>query len=317
MELLRALGTVIEKPDAAVGRLATLLELPACPTTAEYTFLFEAQLPPLASRYLSEDGQVSGAITERMASYWRAIGAVPPCEPDHLGRLLVFYGDLLDMQNQETDEARRHAVGRLRKTVLWEHLLTWLPAYLTKIDLIAPRSYRRWAQLLWRVLAREAWTVGSSAALPPFLAEPGEAAPPVPQDIPALVTHLAAPGRSGLILAPIDVTRAADALHTLSPHGPLRATLLALIETRPAGMYEWLANEARRWETRHERNRDLLPALSDHWMRRARATRAILQTLARTGAIPAPGSTSPLVRERAAAQTDTGRPVESAPKGLH
>jgi hypothetical protein len=319
MELLRALGAVIEKPDATVGRFASLLELPGCPTIAEHTFLFEAQLVPLASRYLSGDGQVASAITERMASYWRAIGAVPPCEPDRLGRLLLFYADLLDMQTQETDEARRHAIGRLRKTVLWDHLLTWLPAYLTKVDLIAPRSYRRWAQLLWRVLAREAWTVGSSATIPPFLAEPVEPALPSPHDIAALVAHLTAPGRSGLILAPIDVTRAADALHTLPPPGPLGAALASLIEARPAGMLDWLATEARRWETRHERNRDLLPALSDHWMRRARATRAVLQTLTRTGAArpngltPAAGRVHGVTLET---PSGAGRVAEPAAKGL-
>ncbi len=282
MELLRALGAVIEKPDTAVTRLAAMIELPARPTATEHALLFEAQLPPHASRYLSADGARVDAICERMASYWRATGATPPAEPDHLGHLVTFYADLVDMQTGETDEARRHAVGRLRKTVLWEHLLTWLPAYLTKVDLIAPRVYRRWSQLLWQAATREAWTVGPPNAVPGFLAELNALADPPQGDIRALVAHLCAPARSGLILVPVDVRRAADALQTASPQGPLGEALRALLERRTAGMLEWLATEARRWETRHERNRDLLPALSDHWTRRARATRTLLHGWART-----------------------------------
>lgn len=281
MELLRALGAVIEKPDAAVARLAAMLELPAQPTAAEWTFLFEDQLPPFASRYLSADGEDSGLICERMATYWRATGASPPSTPDHLGQLLAFYADLVDTQAHEGDEARRHAVGRLRKTVLWEHLLTWLPAYLTKVDLIAPRAYRRWGQLVWQVAAREAWTVGAPASVPAFLTALRALPDPDRGDVAALAMHLAAPGRSGLILVPVDLRRAADAMHTAVPAGRVPEALRALLATREAGMIEWLATEARRWETRHERNRHLLPALSDHWTRRAHGTRAALQAWAR------------------------------------
>jgi TorA maturation chaperone TorD len=281
MELLRALGAVIEKPDTSVTRLAALIELPARPTATEHALLFEAQLPPHASRYLSADGARADAICERMASYWRATGATPPAEPDHLGHLVTFYADLVEMQARETDDARRHAVGRLRKTVLWEHLLTWLPAYLTKVDLIAPRVYRRWSQLLWQAATREAWTVGPPNAVPGFLADLNALADPPQDDVHALVAHLSAPARCGLILVPVDVRRAADALQTPAPEGTLAAALAELIERRTAGMLEWLATEARRWETRHERNRDLLPALSDHWTRRARATRSLLHTGAR------------------------------------
>jgi len=298
MELLRALGAVVEKPDAAVTRLAAMLELPAQPTAAEWTFLFEHQLPPVASRYLSADGEDSPPIYERMATYWRAAGASPPSRPDHLGQLLGFYADLVDMQAHEGDEARRHAVGRLRKTVLWDHLLTWLPGYLTKVDLIAPRAYRRWGQLVWQVAAREAWTVGAPAAAPAFLAALRALPGPAHGDVAGLVAHLAAPARSGLILAPVDLNRAADAVHTSLPDGPVREALSALVAAREAGMIEWLATETRRWEARHERNCDLLPALSDHWTRRAHTTRVALQAWTRAST---PASTTTAGRGAGAA----------------
>ncbi len=284
MELLRALGAVIEKPDATVSRLAAMLELPTQPTASEHAFLFEQQLVPRASRYLSPNGDHAAAICERMASFWRAAGATPPSDADHLGRLLGFYAELVDMQSRETDEARRHAVGRLRKAVLWEHLLTWVPAYLSKVDLVAPRAYRRWGQLLWQVAAREAWVVGLPVTVPAILTELAALPDPPQGDVEALVAHLVAPARSGVILAPVDVRRAADALHVPAPDGSVREALVALLGVRQAGMLEWLATEARRWETRHERNRELLPALSDHWMRRAHATRTALHAWAKASA---------------------------------
>lgn len=284
MELLRALGTVVEKPDASVTRLAAMLELPTQPTASEHAFLFEQQLVPCASRYLSPDGDHTAAICERMASFWRAAGATPPADPDHLGRLLGFYAELVDMQSRETDEARRHAVGRLRKAVLWEHLLTWVPAYLSKVDLVAPRVYRRWGQLLWQVAAREAWVVGLPVTVPAVLTELAALPDPPQGDGSALVAHLIAPARSGVILTPVDIKRAADALHVPVPEGSVREALAALLGVRQTGMLEWLATEARRWETRHERNRELLPALSDHWMRRAHATRTALHAWAKASA---------------------------------
>ena len=290
MELLRALGAVIEKPDASVTRLAAMLELPTQPSASEHAFLFEQQLVPCASRYLSPDGDHAAVICERMASFWRAAGATPPSDPDHLGRLLGFYAELVDMQSHETDEARRHAVGRLRKAVLWEHLLTWVPAYLSKVDLVAPRVYRRWGQLLWQVAAREAWVVGLPVTVPAILVELAALPEPPQGNVEALAAHLVAPARSGVILAPVDIRRAADALHVPVPDAPVREALVSLIAVRQAGMLEWLATEARRGETRHERHKELLPALSDHWMRRAHATRTALHTWAKASVPAAAGS---------------------------
>jgi TorA maturation chaperone TorD len=283
MELLRALGAVIEKPDGSVVRLAAMLELPTQPTVAEHAFLFDQQLVPRASRYLSADGAPSRAICDRIANFWRAAGATPPAaEPDHLSRLLGFYADLVDTQAREADDARRHAVGRLRQVVLWEHLLTWLPAYLTQVDLIAPHVYRRWGQLVSQVAAREAWLVSQPVAhQPSVLAELAALPDPGGSNVEGLVAHLSAPARSGMILAPVDLHRAADTLHVPAPGGPIPDALASLLEVRHPEMIEWLAAEARRWEARHERNREMLPALSDHWVRRAHSTRAALQTLAR------------------------------------
>lgn len=308
MELLRALALVMAPPDAAVARVASTLELPASPTAAEHTFLFQSQLKPLASIYLGPSGEPGGEARDRIAGYWRAVGQTPPAEPDHLSCMLVLYADLLEQEGHEGDQPLRHAVTRIRKAFLWEQLLTWLPGYATKVDLIASRPYRRWGQLVEQVAAREAWRAGTMAALPATLQRLQDLGEPQAGDIDALLTYLAAPARSGLILAPIDLERAADDLHVAAPRGSLRQGLRALLDIRQAALLNWLAAEAKRWEGRHERNRDLLPALSDHWTRRARATRALLTAWPRgaEAAVPA-DATSPAVGQVAASTHEPGR----------
>jgi TorA maturation chaperone TorD len=276
MELLRTLGGLLSSPDATVSRLATALELPASPTPAEYAFVFQSQLRPYASIYLSADGEPGGEARDRIAGFWRAVSDTPPPEPDHLGSMLTFYAGLLEREDRESDEALRHAVARIRKAFLWEQLLTWLPGYTTKIDLLAPQPYRRWAQLLEQAISRETWRAGAVASVPATLQRLQEGGDPATGDIDALVRYLTAPARSGLILAPLDLERAADELHVPTPTGDVRSGLCALAAIRLNALLNWAAAEAHRWEQRHERSRDLLPALTDHWMRRARATRALL-----------------------------------------
>ncbi len=286
MELLRTLAAVMRPPDPAVARVAAILELPSAPTPAEYTFLFEKELPPLASIYLNPSGDAGGEARDRIVGFWRAAGLTPPAEPDHVAELLVYYAGLLEQELQERDEARRHAVGRMRKAFLWEQLLSWLPAYTTKVDLIGPRSYRRWAQLVEQVLAREAWRAAPVAATPPALVRARELPDPTPGDVEALAAYLSAPARSGLVLTRLDLQRAADDLRASVPRNSVREGLTELARIRTAGFATWLAAEARRWEQRHERNRDLLPALPDHWVRQARKTRALLLAWSGKNALP-------------------------------
>jgi TorA maturation chaperone TorD len=306
VELLRTLAAVMRPPDAAVARVAAMLELPAAPTPAEHAFLFQRELPPFASIYLNPTGEVGGEARDRIVGFWRAAGRTPAAEPDHLADLLAFYAGLLEQELQERDAPRRHALARVRTAFLWEQLLSWVPAYATKVDLIGPRSYRRWAQLVEQVLAREAWRAAPVAATPPALRRAADLPLPAPGDDEALVAYLAAPARSGLVLTRLDVERAADDLRApMTPCG-VREGLAELLRVRPGGFVSWLAAEARRWEQRHERNRDVLPALPDHWVRRARATRALLLAWGRKSAeAPAPPGRAPEAPNR--------EPGESSP----
>ena len=84
MELFRALAVLAEPPRAETAHLAVALELGAVPEASEYTDLFVFQLYPYASVYLGAEGMLGGEARDRIAGFWRALGQVPPAEPDHL-----------------------------------------------------------------------------------------------------------------------------------------------------------------------------------------------------------------------------------------
>lgn len=310
MELLRALGAVIGPPDPTIVRVAAMLDLPAAPSPAEYAFLFQSQLRPLASIYLSASGEPGGEPRDRIAGYWRAVGRAAPAQPDELGQMLSLYADLVEQEDRESDPARRHAVARIRKAFLWEQLLTWVPAYVTKVDLIGPRPYRRWAQLVEQIVAREAWRAGAVPSVSLTLQRLQDLSDPPTGDLGALITYLTAPARSGLVLAPVDLERAADEMHVATPTGGVRSALQTLVAIRSNALFNWVAAEARRWELRHERNRDVLPTLSDHWIRRARATRTLLLAWMRGAETRAPAEPA----ERAGPSTEPPRAV-GRPRG--
>src|SRR5829696_8795920 len=123
MELFRALGAFIEPPHDGTGALADALELGAVPDPADYTEVFVFQLYPYASVYLGAEGMLGGEARDRVAGFWRALGQLPPAEPDHLSVMLALYARLVEIEENEPDAARRAGWRGARKAFLWEHLL--------------------------------------------------------------------------------------------------------------------------------------------------------------------------------------------------
>src|SRR5918911_4254765 len=131
MELFRALAVLAEPPTVKAARVAEALELGELPTADEYTELFVFQLYPYASVYLGSEGMIGGEARDRVAGFWRALGQMPPAEPDHLSVMLALYARLCELEEEESGgRANWH---RARRAFLWEHLLSWLPVYLTKL----------------------------------------------------------------------------------------------------------------------------------------------------------------------------------------
>ena len=165
MELFRALAALAESPRAESARLSDALGLGAPPGADEHTQIFVFQLYPYASVYLGAEGMMGGEARDRVAGFWRALGLAPPAEADHLSVMLALYARLCELETAGQDARRGASWRAARKAFLWEHLLSWLPAYLDKLREIAPDFYRRWAELLSAALGEEADEVGQQQEL--------------------------------------------------------------------------------------------------------------------------------------------------------
>lgn len=282
MELFRALGALIEPPQSAPGaapgaaseperlRLATLLDLAKgdepLPSPEVYTDYFLFQLYPYASVYLGPEGMLGGEARDRIAGFLRALGAEPPKEPDHLAYLLAAYSDLAK-RGGESDDVK---IVRAREAFLWEHLLSWLPAWLNALRRLDPPDFfRRWADLLEDSLRREAATLGPPDELPLHLREAPALDPSATAD--DFVAGLLAPARSGLVLLRDDLRRAAGDLELGLRAGERRYVVQHLLGQDPDAVVGWLAGEARGWAG-FWTEQDWLGCVGVWWADRARRT---------------------------------------------
>ena len=275
-ELIRALGVLCEPPAAEHDRLAATLGLPDRPSAEDYVDVFLLQAYPYASVHLGSEGMMGGEARDRVAGFWRALGLVPPAEPDHLAALLGLYAALIEAAERESDPARTLLRRASAGALLWEHILSWCPPYLDKVVAVATPQYRAWAELLARTLDEEARRVGPQPALPLALRE--AAGLPEPADgAVGWVTALLAPVRSGLILTRADLTRAARTLDLGLRMGERAYILRAFLEQDAAGTLTWLADEADVAATRHASLVPTLGEVGNFWRTRAEATAEALR----------------------------------------
>jgi TorA maturation chaperone TorD len=280
MELFRALAVLVEPPERpGVARVAEALGLGALPEASAYTNLFVFQLYPYASVYVGAEGMLGGEARDRVAGFLAALGHDVPAEPDHLALLLGAYAGLCEAERDESEERRRARVRGARRALLWEHLLSWLPVYLDKVERVAPRFYQRWAETLRAVLDTEAEELGAQVELPlhlreaPALADPRAGAPE------EFLKTLLAPARSGLVLVRDDLARAARELGTGVRAGERLFALRSLVGQDAAGTLDWLAREAEGWHALHQRRRPAHGAVAEWWAERAASTARLLREL--------------------------------------
>ncbi len=159
----------------------------------------------------------------------------------------------------------------MRATLLWDHLLSWVPVYLTKLREIAPPSYGTWARLLGEALNAEATSVSPFEQLPIHLRD---VPPPIGEatDIDALITGLLTPIRSGVIVTRADLVQAARHLGLGLRAGERRFALKALFEQAPRAVLDWLRDEAVTQSVRYEQLGGSLRGIAEFWMARARWT---------------------------------------------
>ncbi len=279
-ELLRALAALAEPPGAAQARIGDVLGLPGTPDPAEYTNLLAFQLYPYASVYCGAEGMLGGEARDRVAGFWRALGRIPPPEPDHLSALLALYAALADQEAEEPDRARALLRRQSRKALLWEHLASWLFPYLDALERIASPFYRRWAALLREALAVAAGALGPPDGMPLHL----RAAPGLPDPrahgAAAFLHGLLAPVRSGIILVRADLARAAREMGLGLRIGERRFVLESLLAQDPGWTLAWLAREAGSWVVRHRAHEAATGPVAGFWAGRAEAASRLLGELA-------------------------------------
>jgi TorA maturation chaperone TorD len=279
IELFRALAVWAEPPVAGVEHLAEALEMGPMPDASEYTETFVFQLYPYASVYLGAEGMLGGEARDRIAGFWRALGQTPPAEPDHLAVMLALYARLVEMEEGESDGSRRASWRVARKAFLWEHLLSWLPFYLVKLQEIAPPFYQKWGEVLRSALIEEAAALGEQERLPLHLREAPALRDPRHDETEEFLQSLLSPARSGMILVRADLGRAAQRLRLGLRLGERKFILKALFSQDAAGILDWLASEASAWAERHKLYREALGDVAMVWEERAVATANLLEEL--------------------------------------
>jgi hypothetical protein len=223
---------------------------------------------------------LGGEARDRVAGFWRALGRIPPPEPDHLAALLALYAALGDHEEAEADPARRLLWKEARRALLWEHLASWLPPYLDKIAELATPCYRAWGAMLAEALRVELASFGTPDVLPVHLREAPALPDPREAGAAAFLQGLLAPVRSGAVFVRADLARAARQTGLGLRMGERRFALDALLSQDSAGTLGWLGAECRAWGPRHRRWRDVTGPQAEFWEARAAATADLLAALA-------------------------------------
>ena len=261
-EALRALAALAEPPCVQHAAIAHALALPAVPPADEHTDALVFQVYPYASVYLGAEGKLGGEARDRIAGFWRALGAEPPPEPDHATTLLAALAALAG------DDARMAAA---RRVLYWEHVASWMPPFLAALARVGSPFYVAWAERVGEVLAAEAAVLG-----PPPVPPASFRAPPIaaPESLDALIAMLLAPVRVGTLLVRDDLARCADALALGLRAGERAYALRALLAQDPPGVLAWIAGELRAQAAGYAGD-----VVGTWWRARAHAAADVLEAL--------------------------------------
>lgn len=275
-EIFRALAVFVEPPSPEHEPVARTLDLGALPSRADHTDLFDFQLFPYASVYLGPEGMQGGEARDRIAGFWRVLELEPPNDPDHLTVLLAAYGALLD-QAEAAPEADAENWLHVSSVFLHEHVLSWLPLFLAKLDAAGGEFYARWAGHLQNLLAvPELGPVADK--LPAALREAEPLPDPRQEGGKAFLHGLLAPARTGFILTRDDLAGIARNCDLGRRIGERRYVLENLLGQDGRPVLSALAEFA---DTAGEGDLTGMPEVSaDWWRARARSSRDLLHALA-------------------------------------
>lgn len=277
-ELFRALAVLAEAPGSRHRPIAQALQLPAPQSDdqwqADFTQALALRAYPYASIYLGAEGMLGGDARDRIAGFWRALALTPPDEPDHLPVLLSAYAHLVERHAQDPRWANA------RQALLNEHLLSWLPPWLDRVEVWGPHFYSEWARLLRQALRREVSLLGQTSRLPSHLiAAPALRDPRVDQALDVFIAGLLTPAVSGIILFRDDIQHAAREIGEGCRLCERRLMLRALLEQNTSACLEWLSRYAGTCARAHSQSSELGEAAARHWTARAKRTQQLLECL--------------------------------------
>ena len=250
MELLRALGSLIEPLSREHRRVAEAIGLPLPPAPPVHGTVVAFQRYPYASVYLGPEGMMGGEARDRVAGFRRALGVDAEKEEDHLASLLALLAALDGWRREERIEARRVLLAEARTTLVWEHMASWLGPYLASFEGCGDAFYEAWANLLGEAMDEVTGEMELPRYLPAALREAPGLADPRREGGGAFLAGLLAPVRAGAIILRDDLVRLGDEVGLACRAGERRYVLRSFFAQDPAGTLRWLASHARGWGER-------------------------------------------------------------------
>ena len=124
------------------------------PPSTPASFVLAA--PPHAAIHLGPDGKLGGEAwiawpgsggRSACARRWKLITSAP---------LLMLYAELAEAGTGARRETTRGRLRHAREALLFEHLWSWAPGYLTAVAGLGAPSLATWARLTLSALGREA-----------------------------------------------------------------------------------------------------------------------------------------------------------------
>jgi len=281
-EVLDALAEVTENPNPHPAIIETLeLEW----TTDGFTELFDFDLPPYASYYLTVGPVLGGEpvtyLRDLLASYLPR--QIQPAQPDALAFLLRLVAALTRSDN--LDRAR---------AIFYESLRPWMGTYARAVQTYAPPGLKRIGDLLLAVDALWRNETPPPASLPYLLRTAPEVRyPPTALDATtetsALLDYLLSPVASGLILPRCALISYARHNSLGIRPGGRRFSFESLLTASPATTLNFVGEVARtqqRWYV------DITDPIADWWATKLAQTLTVVTDLATDIQEPAASTTS-------------------------
>ncbi|MHB8189539.1 MAG: molecular chaperone TorD family protein [Ferrimicrobium sp.] len=216
-----AIAELSENPHPR-AELAQVVGLDPGKSAEAFTELFDFDLPPFASYYLSAGpilgGDPGARIHEFIAAYFPTL--IQPAQPDHLGYLSSLLARIIDEGHHNAAAALFH-----------EHLSSWLPEYAQAAITWAPPPYRGWSELVAQLVSDAELELGYPTQLPLHLRlAPSETDTSSKE---GLLDYLLSPILSGVILPRSAIVAIARAIDVPIRIGGRRFTFTSLLEGEP------------------------------------------------------------------------------------